>query len=97
MVIGGGHAGLSVSRCLSDQEIDQVVLEKAEVANSWKTERWDSLRLLTPNWQSQLPGFAYEGDDPNGFMNLSEVVNFIERYADVVSAPIEINTKVDSI
>ncbi len=97
VVVGGGHAGLSVSRCLSDREIDHVILEKAEVANSWKTERWDSLRLLTPNWQSQLPGFSYKGGDPHGFMSRSEVVDFIERYADVVSAPIEINTKVKSV
>ena len=60
VVIGAGHAGLAISRCLSDRDIDHVVLEKADVANSWKTERWDSLRLLTPNWHSRLPGFAYD-------------------------------------
>ena len=58
------------------------MLERGEVANSWKTERWDSLRLLTPNWQTRLPGFAYDGDDPDGFMTVAELVDFIERYAD---------------
>ncbi|HCF73080.1 MAG TPA: pyridine nucleotide-disulfide oxidoreductase, partial [Gammaproteobacteria bacterium] len=53
MVIGAGHTGLAVSRCLRDRAVDHVVLERADVANSWKTERWDSLRLLTPNWQSR--------------------------------------------
>ena len=81
VVIGGGHAGLAISRCLSDRRIDHVVLERAAIANSWKTERWNSLRLLTPNWQSRLPGFSYDGDDPNGFMSLPDVINFIERYA----------------
>ena len=55
-----------MSKCLTDRSIDHVLLERGEVANSWKTERWDSLRLLTPNWQSRLPGFGYEGDDPDG-------------------------------
>ena len=97
VVIGGGHAGLAVSRCLNDQGIDHVVLERATVANSWKTERWNSLRLLTPNWQSRLPGFSYEGDDPNGFMKLPEVINFIERYAEYISVPIELATNVTEI
>ena len=68
VVIGAGHAGLAVSHFLTERSIDHVVLERGEVANSWRTERWDSLRLLTPNWQSRLPGLAYDGDDPDGFM-----------------------------
>ena len=79
VVIGAGHGGLAMSRCLSDRSIDHVVLERSEVANSWRTERWDSLRLLTPNWQCRLPGHAYEGDDPDGFMTMPEVVDFIDR------------------
>jgi len=66
VVIGAGHAGLAMSRCLTARSIDHVVLERGEVANSWKTERWDSLRLLTPNWQSRLPGFKYRGDHQSG-------------------------------
>ena len=56
VVIGAGHAGLAASHFLSERSIDHVVLERGEVANSWRYERWDSLRLLTPNWQSRLPG-----------------------------------------
>ena len=56
VVVGAGHAGLAASRCLTERSIDHVVLERGEVANSWRRERWDSLRLLTPNWQSRLPG-----------------------------------------
>ena len=81
VVIGAGHAGLAMSRCLTERSIDHVVLERGEVANSWKRERWDSLRLLTPNWLSCLPGFPYEGGDPDGFMTMTEVVEFIDRYA----------------
>ena len=97
VVIGAGHAGLAISRCLSDRNIDHLVLEKVDVANSWKSERWDSLRLLTPNWQSRLPGFAYDGDNPDGFMDVSEVIKFIERYADVISAPVQTQTNVTSV
>lgn len=97
VVIGAGHAGLAMSRCLTDRSIDHVVLERGEVANSWKTERWDSLRLLTPNWQSRLPGYGYEGDDPDGFRTMPETIRFIERYAEVVSAPVRTHTTVRSV
>src|SRR5215468_7668976 len=66
-----------MSRCLADRAIDHVVLERGEVAHTWRTERWDSLRLLTPNWQSRLPGFAYTGDDPDGYRTIPEVIAFI--------------------
>ena len=78
-----------MSRCLAERSIDHVVLERGEVANSWKTERWDSLRLLTPNWQSRLPGYGYEGDDPDGYRTMPETIAFIECYADVISAPVQ--------
>ena len=81
VVIGAGHAGLAMSRCLTERSIDHVVLERGEVANTWRNERWDSLRLLTPNWQSRLPGFGYGGDDPDGYRTVPEVIQFIEDYA----------------
>jgi putative flavoprotein involved in K+ transport len=73
------------------------VLERGEVANSWRRERWDSLRLLTPNWQSRLPGFSYDGPDPDGFMSMSEVIDFISRFASVSRAPVRTNTTVTSV
>src|SRR5207249_3903795 len=77
VVIGAGHAGLAMSRCLTARSIDHVILERGEVANSWKRERWDSLRLLTPNWLSRLPGYLYQGDDPDGFRTMPETIDFI--------------------
>ncbi|MDA1089562.1 MAG: NAD(P)-binding domain-containing protein [Proteobacteria bacterium] len=97
VVIGAGHAGLAMSKCLADRSIDHVVIERGEVANSWRTERWDSLRLLTPNWQSRLPGYGYEGDDPDGYRTMPETFAFIDRYASVISAPVQTNTKVISV
>lgn len=97
VIIGAGHAGLAMSRCLAERGIDHVVLERGEVANSWKTERWDSLRLLTPNWQSRLPGYRYEGDDAHGFRDMRETIAYIERYAEVISAPVETHTEVRSV
>jgi len=97
VVIGAGHAGLAVSKLLTDRLVDHVVLERGEVANTWRYERWDSLRLLTPNWQTRLPGLAYEGDDPDGFMTMGEVVEFVDAYASLVGAPVETQTSVESV
>jgi putative flavoprotein involved in K+ transport len=97
VVIGAGHAGLAMSHRLSARSIDHVLLERGEVANTWKTQRWDSLRLLTPNWQSRLPGFCYDGDDPDGFMTMPEVISFIEAYAAVVAAPVHTGTTVTQV
>lgn len=97
VVIGAGHAGLAMSRCLAERSIDHVVLERGEVANSWRTERWASLRLLTPNWQSRLPGYRYDGDDPDGYRTMAETVAFIERYAAAIAAPVRPHTTVTSV
>jgi putative flavoprotein involved in K+ transport len=86
-----------MSRCLSDRSIDHVILERGEVANTWRRERWDSLRLLTPNWQSRLPGFGYKGDDPDGYMKVPEVIDFIASYAKAISAPVRTYTTVLSV
>lgn len=97
IVIGAGHAGLATSYCLTERSIDHVVLERGEVANSWRKERWDSLKLLTQNWQSRLPGFSYSGDNPEGFMSMPEVIDFIQAYADFSGAPVKTNTTVTSV
>ena len=97
IIIGAGHAGLAMSRCLSLRSIDHVVIERGDIANSWRTERRDSLRLLTPNWQRRLPGFAYEGDDPNGFATMPETIAFLTRYARLIAAPVETRTRVTSV
>jgi putative flavoprotein involved in K+ transport len=88
VVVGAGHAGLAMSRRLTERSIDHVVLERGEVANSWRTQRWPSLTLLTPNWQTRLPGHHYAGHDPDGFMPVAGVVATITRYASLVGAPV---------
>ena len=97
IVIGAGHAGLAASRLLTERSVDHVVLERGEVANSWRRERWDSLRLLTPNWQSRLPGYHYTGADPDGYMTMREVIEFISQYARVSRAPVRTGTSVTSL
>jgi putative flavoprotein involved in K+ transport len=86
-----------MSRCLTERAVDHVILERGQVANSWRRERWDSLRLLTPNWQSRLPGYGYKGADPDGFRTMPEVIAFIERYAKLIDAPVETDTIVTSV
>jgi len=97
VIIGAGHAGLALSRRLTERSIRHVVLERAEVANSWRTERWDSLRLLTPNWQTSLPGMRYCDNDPDGYMTMPEVVDFITNYAVTISAPVQSHTTVTRV
>jgi putative flavoprotein involved in K+ transport len=96
-VIGAGHAGLAVSRVLSERSIDHAIMERGEVADSWRCQRWDSLRLLTPNWQSRLPGYPYDGGDPDGFMTMPEVIERISGFAVAISAPVRTRTTVPSI
>jgi putative flavoprotein involved in K+ transport len=97
VVIGAGHTGLAVSGMLTQRSIEHVVLERGEVANSWRTERWDSLRLLTPSSQSRLPGYAYAGADPDGFMTAREVVDFVGGFARVIDAPVRTQTEVTRV
>src|ERR1700694_3121465 len=86
-----------MSRHLANRSIDHVVLERGEVANSWRTQRWDSLRLLTPNWMTRLPGYAYRGDDPDGYLTASETAQLIADYAKEIAAPVRANTTVISV
>ena len=97
VVIGAGHVGLAMSRRLSERSIDHIVLERGQVANSWRTQRWPSLRLLTPNWQTRLPGHHYAGDDPDGFMPVADVVATITSYARLVGAPVRTATTVHAV
>ena len=97
LVIGAGQSGLAMSYCLNERGIDHVVVERGEVANSWRTERWDSLKLLTPNWMTRLPGFSYSGDNPDGFMSVREVASFMQRYSDSSGAPVRTHTTVKSV
>jgi putative flavoprotein involved in K+ transport len=97
IVIGGGQAGLAVSRCLRDAGLDHVVLERGRLAERWRSERWDSLHLLTPNWMSRLPGWSYDGDDPDGFMAAGDLVHALERYAGSFAAPVEEHTTVEAV
>jgi putative flavoprotein involved in K+ transport len=106
IVVGGGQAGLSMSRCLAQAGIDHVVLERDEVAHSWKTYRWDTFCLVTPNWQCQLPDFPYGrdgsghgfgGTDPHGFMVRSEIIDYLEAYKAFTDPPLHEGVGVDRV
>ncbi|WP_051371291.1 NAD(P)-binding domain-containing protein [Mesorhizobium loti] len=97
VVIGAGHSGLALSYLLGQRSLSHVVLERGEIANSWRTERWDSLRLLTPNWMARLPGYPYQGDDRDGYMSAGQLADFISRYATYISAPVLKNTPVNRV
>jgi len=97
VIIGGGQAGLAMSRCLCDRSVEHVVLERGRIGERWRSERWDSLRLLTPNWLSRLPGWSYRGTDPDGFMTMPEVIDYLQGYAQSFRAPVEELTNVLSV
>lgn len=97
LIIGAGQAGLAMSAALTDRAVDHVVLERGEVANAWRTERWDSLRLLTPNWMTRLPGFRYAGPDPDGYMRAGETADFLNAYRAAIEAPVHCGVSVDRV
>jgi putative flavoprotein involved in K+ transport len=97
VVVGGGHAGLAMSRALTDAGRDHLVLERGRVAERWRSERWDSLQLLTPNWMSRLPSWQYGGDEPDGFMTTAAFVDHLRRYARSFEAPVHEHTAVRSV
>jgi putative flavoprotein involved in K+ transport len=82
VVIGAGQAGLAVSHELSSASVDHVVLERSAIGSSWR-RLWDSFRLNTPSWATELPGQRYEGDEPDGFMAKEAIVAFLRSYGEV--------------
>jgi putative flavoprotein involved in K+ transport len=97
IVIGAGHAGLATSRCLTDAGREHLVLDRGRLAESWRSARWDSLHLLTPNWMSRLPGWSYRGEDPDGYMPATELVGYLAGYARSFGAPIQSWTAVTDV
>ncbi|MGY8904352.1 MAG: MSMEG_0569 family flavin-dependent oxidoreductase [Burkholderiales bacterium] len=88
IIVGGGQSGLSLSYYLSERGIDHLVLEKRSQAHSWRTQRWDSFCLVTPNWQCDLPGYPYQGSDPHGFMVKSQINEWLAGFIAHVGAPV---------
>lgn len=88
IIVGGGQAGLSVSWYLQRHGIDHLVLEKRRAMSAWRDRRWDSFCLVTPNWQCQLPGWPYRGDDPDGFMVKDEILAYLDGFLRHVNPPL---------
>jgi putative flavoprotein involved in K+ transport len=97
VVIGGGQAGLVASHSLTERDVDHVVLERARVGERWRTERWDSLRFQFPNTVLGLPGMPYDGHEPDGYAHYREVLQWVQRYAAAVQAPVREYTPVVSL
>jgi len=97
LVIGGGQAGLSMSWFLQQAGIEHLVLERDSAMHNWREQRWDNFTLVTPNWQCALPGHPYDGDAPHGFMNKSEILDYLERFARKVAAPLREGVAVERL
>ncbi len=96
-IVGAGQAGLSVSYFLKRAGMEHVLLESGRVAETWRSRRWDSFCLVTPNWSWQLPGDEYSGSDPDGFMSVTEIVDDFQKWADSFAAPVREQTEVLSV
>lgn len=96
-IIGAGQAGLATSWYLGEAGVDHVVLDSGRVAETWRSRRWDSFRLITPNWAVTLPGTAYRGDEPDGYMSLAELIGFFEAWVASFNPPVRENTHVSSL
>lgn len=97
VIVGGGQAGLSVSYCLKQRGIENIIFEKHRIAHSWQTKRWDSFCLVTPNWQCALPGYSYSGDDRYGFMERDQIVQYVRDYAQSFEPDIKEGTSVEKV
>ena len=96
-VIGGGQAGLSVSWYLGQAGVDHVVLEAQTPVHAWADTRWDNFTLVTPNWHCSLPGYAYDGADPHGFMTRDEVVEWLAGWLRTFAPPLRTHTRVTAL
>jgi putative flavoprotein involved in K+ transport len=97
VVIGAGQAGLAISYYLTQAGRKHVLLEKERMAKAWRDERWDSFTLVTPNWTLGLPGMAYDGDDPDGFLTREEVVEYLEKFAGLFDPPVREGVEVTAV
>ena len=97
VVIGAGQAGLAMSAVLQQRGREHLVLERRQVGERWRTERWESLRFQFPNWSLELPGYKYSGDDANGFAHWREILRVIEDYADSTRAPVRERAEVTGL
>jgi putative flavoprotein involved in K+ transport len=97
VIIGGGQAGLALSYYLTRQGRAHLVLEQGRVGEIWRSGRWDSFTLNTPNWMTQLPGFAYQGGDPDSFLPRADIVAYLEQYADSFHAPLQCGVRVTAV
>lgn len=97
IIVGAGQSGLAMSYCLRQRGIEHLLLERNVIGSAWRSARWDSLCLVTPNWQCRLPGHPYRGDDPEGFMPAADVVRYIEAYAVAFDPPVRQHTPVSRV
>jgi putative flavoprotein involved in K+ transport len=97
VIIGAGHAGLTMSYFLSERGLEHVIVERGRVGERWISERWDSFHFQFPNWTIELPGYKYQTEDPDGFVPGREIVRFIQEYSDFIKAPVRSGVDVTAL
>ncbi len=97
IVIGAGQAGLGISYCLKQRGLHHIVLEQERIGETWRTQRWDSFALNSPNWLNMLPGDTYRGANPHGFDSAPAFVKYLQGYADRYRLPVQEHARVVSV
>ncbi|TCN30200.1 flavin-containing monooxygenase [Sinorhizobium americanum] len=97
VVIGAGSSGLGVSYFLKRQGCAHQVLERSRIGETWRTQRWDSFLLNSPNIRSVLPGDAFHGTDPWGASTQHQFVSYLESYAERHRLPVITDTPVKEL
>lgn len=97
VIVGAGQAGLAMSWFLRGAGREHVLLDRREkLGGSWP-DRWEDFCLVTPNWTSSLPGYPYDGNDPDGFMPRDEIAARIAGYAAAIGARVVLGTAVNRL
>jgi len=97
LVVGGGQAGIAMSEHLSNCKVPHLVLERHQIAERWRSERWDSLVANGPAWHDRLPGMEFTDFDPNAFPSKERIADYLVAYADMINAPIRCGVEVREV
>lgn len=97
VVIGAGQAGLAISYCLKQRKLDHIALEKQRIGEAWRSGKWDSFTLVSPNWTLRLPGFHYEGDDPDDYFTREQVIRYLDDYVRLFNPPVRTGVEVTGV
>ncbi len=97
LVIGAGQAGVAMSEHLGSRGVPHLVVEKARIAEHWRTARWDSLVANGPAWHDRFPNMEFGDLGPDEFAPKERVADYFVAYAEKIKAPIRCGVEVTAL